>query len=172
MTVDELLGVMPNAVRRAVVFAPAIVAACQEFEISTPLRQASFLAQVAQETGELRYMRELYSGSSYEFRADLGNTQSGDGSTFRGGGLLMLTGRANWTHCATSLGLPLVENPDLMLQPDVAARTGAWFWKTAGLNELADQDRFGAVTHRLNGGYNDIDKRLAFFYRARKVFGL
>jgi putative chitinase len=172
MTVEELVGVMPNAVTRAAVFAPAIAAACQEFEITTPLRVAAFLAQAAQETGELRWMRELASGEAYEHREDLGNSQPGDGARCRGGGLMMLTGRFNWMRCERALGLPLLENPDLILQPDVASRSGAWFWKDAGLNEIADQDRFGAITRRINGGYTDLDKRLAFFYRARKVFGL
>lgn len=59
-------------------------------------RLAHFLAQVYQETGVLRWAQELASGAEYEGRADLGNTQPGDGVRFKGRGLIQTTGRANY----------------------------------------------------------------------------
>ena len=42
-----------------------------EFDINTPARRASFLAQVGHESGQLRYVKELARGLAYEGRADL-----------------------------------------------------------------------------------------------------
>ena len=49
------------------------------YGIENRVRVCHFLAQIAHESGELRYTRELASGAEYEGRKDLGNTQKGDG---------------------------------------------------------------------------------------------
>src|SRR6202007_253376 len=79
--------------------------------ISLPLQQAHFLAQIAHESGELRYTEELASGEAYEGRQDLGNTQAGDGPRFKGRGLIQLTGRANYTNFKNDSGVDVVTNP-------------------------------------------------------------
>jgi len=48
-----------------------------QFSIETPLTMLNFLAQVGHESGGLFYTEELASGSAYEGRKDLGNTQKG-----------------------------------------------------------------------------------------------
>ena len=95
----------------------------------------------------------------YANRLGNGPPDSGDGWKYRGRGLIQLTGRGNYQQAATGIGRPLVDQPDLLLQPDVAARSAAFFWKSHGLNELAD-DRSGdddnadfqMITIRINGG--------------------
>src|SRR5690606_17393021 len=80
---------------------PYVRAACIEFEITAPTRLAAFLAQVGHESGGFVYAREIWGPTEaqkrYEGRKDLGNTQPGDGSRFRGRGLIQITGRANYT---------------------------------------------------------------------------
>jgi putative chitinase len=51
-------------------------------------------------------------------------------------------------------------------------RRESWFWQVHGLNALADTDRFGAITKTINGGFNHLDERLAYWLRARKAVGL
>ena len=143
-----------------------------EFDSSTSRRRAAFLAQVAEESGELRYLRELGSGQAYEGRVDLGNLEAGDGPRYKGGGLLQITGRTHYAQCGAALGAPLEATPTLIETPAIAARSAAWFWRMRGLNALADADRFGEITHEINGGYNGLDSRLRYWLEARKAEGL
>lgn len=163
---------MPFAGNRAEVFGQPLMEAMQEFAITTANRQSAFLAQVAHESGELRYTRELASGEAYENRADLGNVEPGDGPRFRGRGLIQITGRANYAACGEALGMTLILTPSLLEVPQGACRSAAWFWKSKGLNELADGDKFGAITKAINGGFNHLDERLAYWLRARREFEL
>lgn len=171
MTEQELKQIMPSAGHRAGVFFESLSAAMEEFEINTPARQAAFLAQIAHESGSLRYVRELASGGAYEGRADLGNTHAGDGPFFKGRGLIQITGRNNYTKCGEALDLPLLQQPELLEQPDSACRSAAWFWQTHGLNELADAGDFIRITKRINGGTNGLAERQAFWARAKQVLG-
>jgi putative chitinase len=172
MTPAQITAIMPLAGARAMAFAQPLTDAMAEHGIATPKRMAAFVAQIAHESEELRFTRELGTGAEYEGRADLGNTQPGDGPKFKGRGLLQITGRANYAACGAALGLPLIDTPALLESPAGACRSAAWFWVKHGLSELADADKFGAITHRVNGGYNGIDERLAFWILARKEFGL
>lgn len=169
---DQLHAIMPFAKYRVEAFIDALVFAMAKYDINTPLRIAAFIAQCAHESGELQYMREIASGALYEGRTDLGNTQPGDGPLYRGRTLLMITGRANYTHCEAAIGLPVIANPQLLELVPGATLGAAWFWQSSGFNNIADSDRFGTLTKRLNGGYNGLDSRLTYFWRARKAFGL
>lgn len=169
LTANQLKHILPLAGTRADTFCAPLNAAMAEFGISTPARQAAFIAQVAHESGQLRYVRELASGAAYEGRADLGNTQPGDGVRFKGRGLLQLTGRANYRACGAALNLDLTSHPELLEQPVPACRSAGWFWKTRGLNELADAGDQVRITRRINGGTNGLAERLAYFDIARKV---
>lgn len=169
ITADQLRRIMPYSAGRVDAFVEAFNAAMDEFEVNSARRAAAFIAQCAHESGELRYLSEIASGVAYEGRADLGNTQPGDGIRFHGRGLLMLTGRANYAHAEVSLNLPLLANPSLLEVPLGACRSAAWFWKQKGLNELADVNRFGAITKLINGGYTSLDARLQYYLIARDV---
>lgn len=159
--------VMPRAGTRAEVFAPHIESACAQFGITAPLSVAMFLAQLAHESGELRHVRELASGDAYEGRADLGNTEPGDGPRFRGRGLIQLTGRANYVRCGKALGLDLVAQPELLEEPRWAAWSAAWFWREHGLDELAaGPDALVRCTRRINGGLNGLADRGRYYTRA------
>lgn len=116
-------------------------------------------------------MREIASGNAYEGRADLGNTQSGDGPLFKGGGLIEITGRYNYQQCGAAIGVDLVNHPELIEEPVNACMASAWWWQTHGLNELADANAFGTITHKINGGYTHLDERLAYWLVALKATG-
>jgi predicted chitinase len=170
LTDDELRQIMPNcpAAKRAD-YLPFIQQAMQEFEITSYLRETAFLAQLAHESAELRYMEEIASGAAYEGRKDLGNTQPGDGKRYKGRGPIQLTGRANYTKYGQLLGLDLVNNPTVAATKEVGFRIAGEFWQLNGLNQLADQQEFKAITKRINGGYNGLDDRIKYYERAKKV---
>jgi predicted chitinase len=170
VTDDELRQVMPNlpAAKRAA-YLPFIQQAMAEFGITSYWRETAFLAQLAHESAELRYMEEIASGAAYEGRANLGNTQPGDGKRFKGRGPIQLTGRANYKRYGDLLGLDLVNNPTQAATPEVGFRIAGQFWKLNGLNELADNQDIRGITKRINGGYNGLDDRIKYYERAKKV---
>ena len=169
ISLATLAMIMPAAGTRCVRFLDPINEAMREFDINTPARQRSFLAQIAHESGQLRYTQEIASGIRYEGRKDLGNTQPDDGVRFKGRGLIQVTGRANYTACMLALDIDCVEHPELLESPREAARSAGWFWKTNGLNALADAGDQVKVTKRINGGTNGLPDRLAFFDAASRV---
>lgn len=167
---SALSRIMPQATKANVnKYGPFLLETFDLFEINTPARQAAFIAQLAHESGQFRYVRELASGSAYEGRADLGNTQAGDGVKFKGRGLIQITGRANYTKLGEYLGEDLLSNPELLERPDLAVKSAGWFWHVyKNLNPLADEGNFRLITKKINGGYNGYDDRIAFWERARR----
>lgn len=173
ITEQQLLQILPNAGRQAGVFVPVLNVAMGKYGIVNRLRIAAFIAQVGHESGQLRYVREIWGPMAaqvgYEGRADLGNTVKGDGSKYRGRGLIQITGRANYTMCGEALGLDLISQPELLEHPQHATMSAAWFWSTRGLNTLADQGQFVKITRRINGGLNGQDDRQVLYDKALKV---
>ena len=167
-----LLKIMPHAKSRVQEFLEPLNAAMREFHINTPVRQAAFLAQIAHESGELRYVKELASGAAYEGRVSLGNTQPGDGMKFKGRGLIQITGRNNYYECGSVLGWDFITSPELLEQPVNACRSAAWFWASRGLNDLSDRGDFERITKRINGGLNGYQERLAYHARAKMALGV
>ena len=143
-----------------------------EFDLTTPLRQAHFLAQLCHESGSFNYLEELASGEDYEWRDDLGNVQAGDGVRFKGRGLIQITGRANYGDCGDALGQDLIATPTRLADPDLACRSAGWFWNTRYLSAFADRDDVDTITYRINGGYNGYDERVEFLNAAKAVLGV
>lgn len=150
-----------------------IDSAMTEFEINTPRRQAMFLPQIGHESGHLEYLKEIWGPTPtqlrYDGRKDLGNVQTGDGFKYRGRGLIQVTGRSNYEQVGKALGLPLIDQPELLESPENAARSAAWFWKNRGLNELADAGDYERITRRINGGLNGYAERVALYEKASGV---
>ena len=173
ITEDDLCAIMPLLKRdRAESYIGLLNSAMQEFEIITPEREAAFLAQLAHESGQLRYWEELASGEDYEGRVDLGNTEPGDGVRYKGRGPIQITGRSNYRAMGDALGVDFEDNPTLAALPEYGFRTAGWFWQTRGLNGLADVDNFKLITKRINGGYNGMTDRLGYWQRAKNVLGI
>ena len=166
---DQLQQIMPHAGERAAVFLEALNAAMAEFSINTPLRQAAFLAQIAHESGSLRYVKELATGKAYENRQDLGNVRAGDGPRFKGRGLIQITGRANYQKVGAALGIDCENHPEVLELRTTACLSAAWWWESHGLNELADLGEFRKITRRINGGYNGEAERLKLYQVALGV---
>lgn len=169
-TLSECWGV---SLQRAEVWADVLTDAMNEFSINTPLRQAAFIAQIGHESGCGRYSSEIWgptgAQSRYEGRQDLGNTEPGDGFRFKGRGLIQTTGRANYQATGDALGVDLISDPAQLAQPELAARSAAWFWQNRGINDLADTEDFRRITLRINGGTNGMEQRKELYARAKEV---
>ena len=102
---------------------------------------------------------ELIANLVYSARMGNGPAESGEGWKFRGRGLKQLTGKDNYTRCGNALGLDLVSNPDMLLEPMAAARSAGWFWKANNLSSFADVGDIKGMTKKINGGFIGLEDR-------------
>jgi predicted chitinase len=184
MTDDQLKAIMPRlpAAKRAALL-PFLQAAMAEFEIANPAREAAFAAQLAHESGQFRFMEEIWGPTEAQRRyepaaalaAKLGNTEPGDGKRFKGRGPIQITGRANYLRFGGLLDIDLIASPERAAQPELAFRIAGLYWMTKKLNELADHvtaEAFKEITRRINGGFNGLADREAYYAVARAVLGV
>ena len=102
----------------------------------------------------------------YSGRNGNGPIASGDGWTYRGRGLIQLTGRANYRAAGAALDIKLESDPDQARSPWNAALIAGWFWSMRKINALADADDLVAVTKKINGGSHGLDDRRQRYARA------
>lgn len=165
LTEDQLKAMLPAGQwGKIAACLPGFNQAMELFEINTPLRKAHFMAQILHETAMLQFSEELASGSGYEGRADLGNTQPGDGKLFKGRGWLQITGRGNYLECQTFLRQHLNDPTiditsssaaasQLATNPLYASLASGYFWRylKPKLNATADKDDVYWVSVYVNG---------------------
>lgn len=176
VTYEQLFRVMPNGGElRLLSCLPHLNAAMREAGIDTPNRKAFFLAQLAHESGELRWFEEFGDGKAYDPPSSvsfkLGNVNIGDGPRFKGRGPIQLTGRKNYTEASKALGVDFVSQPNLVATVEYGFRTAAWFWETNGLNAVADRNDFERCTVIINGALSGLEDRVKYLTRAREVLG-
>ncbi len=150
-------------------------------------RLTYFLANVAEESGGLRLIEEnlhyradtikrvwpsrpeavKYAGRPqalancvYANRMGNGPVGSGDGWTYRGRGLIQITGREAYREVGKLLGLRLEADPDLALQHPAATAAGFFMWKN--LNHFADSKDFNGLVKAINGGLTNLPVRKAY----------
>ena len=163
---------------------------------ANPLRLANWFGQMAHETGGFtKFTESLTYSSASRIRAvwpsrfptdasakpfvrnaqglanrvyngRMGNTRPNDGWTFRGRGIIHLTGRSMYELYGPRVGIDLVSNPDRAADPDVAVPVAIFYWNDKRLNHLADADNRREITRRINGGFNGLDDRLRRTTRA------
>lgn len=145
---------------------PYIKAAMREYGLLGD--RAAYIAILATVRVEVGYtflpIPEWASGWEYEGRADLGNVWYGDGARFKGRGYVQLTGRANYKSAGDALGLPLLTNPDLALEPEHAARILLWYFFQRDIASMARRGDWAAVRRAVNGGYNGWDDFIGYVY--------
>jgi putative chitinase len=171
-----------------------------KYDISTPQRQAAFIGQCAHESGNFKTLQEnlnysaeglmktwpsrfptkefadqyarqpaKIAGKVYNGR--LGNTSEEEAAQYLGRGLIQLTGKENYANCGTALGIDLVGDPALLIEPKYAVLSAGWFWNKKGLNSLADASDIETMTKRINGGLIGLDDRKAKIAKALSILG-
>ncbi len=112
----------------------------------------------------------------YAGRGGNGDEASGDGWRYRGRGLFQLTFKDNYRLAGEALNMPLVDDPDRVTTPAVAALTAAHYWQRLGLNALADHQPgdddvkdFEGISIRINGGCTGLTERKKYWATAQVV---
>jgi len=168
-------------------------------KINTPLRVAHFLAQVSHESGggtittenlsystpqriaavwptrfsvetAQAYVRNPKKLASKVYNGRMGNRSgTDDGYTFRGRGLLQITGRSSYAAIGELTGLDLENDPDLAFAPDTALEIAACEFARLGCLPGCDRDDLRAVTRRVNGGTIGLDSRRSWLARWKQA---
>ena len=115
--------------------------------------------------------QEAIANKVYGGRMGNGVEESGDGWKYHGRGLIQLTGKENYEHCGSGLGVDLLGNPDLLSTPEYAALSAGWFWNKKGLNALADAQDYDTMTKRINGGLIGLNDRILKTTKALSILG-
>jgi putative chitinase len=97
---------------------------------------------------------------------ELGNLRQGDGYKYRGRGPLQTTGSINYQRAGNRAGVDFYAHPDLILEPDHVLVPALNDWTDHGLNGPADRNDLRAITKAINGGYNGLADRQAWFDKA------
>ena len=117
-------------------------------------------------TAAMAFVRHPERLANYVYADRIGNgdAASGDGWKYRGRGLIQITGKDNYRDAGEALGLPLLEEPELLEEPVHAADAAGWFWKQRDLNQLSSN--INACTRAINGGLNGLPDRIRLYERA------
>lgn len=178
VSLEVLKAILRNAsVSKLTAYAPHLNEAMQRFGMVTRNRAAPFIAQLAHESGEFRWMEEIWGPTAQQKKYEppstvatsLGNTQKGDGLRFKGRGPIQITGRANYKRYGELLGVDLLQQPELAALPEWGFKTAGLFWDRNGLNTWADKDDLRTITKRINGGLNGLEERTQYYERAKAV---
>ncbi len=130
-----------------------VINSMEKTEINTLDNQTLFLGQLAHESDDLHYTEEIASGEKYEGRADLGNTEEGDGKKFKGRGYIQVTGRDNYQKFADSINDPEIMNDPSLISSKYPTQSAAWFWKKNNLDKLQSYDESSVfqASKKVNG---------------------
>jgi putative chitinase len=113
--------------------------------------------------------QEMIADLAYGGRLGNGAPGTGDGWTYRGRGLIQLTGKANYQAFATKIGVPVTDLPTLLQMPSGAAESAAAYWEGALCNVLADRGDVAGVRRAVNGGEIGLEDVQARYAAALKV---
>lgn len=169
-----------------------------QFDITSPIRQAYFLATLATECefhprpenlnySEQRlfevfrkYFPTLESTKGYAHntikignrvyanRMGNGNEASGDGYKYRGRGYIQLTGKSNYQALSNYTKIDFVTNPDFLLQEQFAFLSACWFFKGHKCLDWSDLDNAVMVRKRVNGGVHGLKEFVEYLDAFKK----
>lgn len=137
--------------------------ALYEVDLLSPLMMLAMISTVRIEVGrdflpKKEIITEAQANANYQNHKWLGNKLPGDGYRFIGRGWPQLTGRYNYEDMSKKLGIDLVNNPDLLLDPEVSAKVMVQFAKDKGIKPLAEAQNWTAVRFKWNGGSNGLSE--------------
>ena len=130
-----------------------------------------YFKRAGREANEYHRQPEKIANVIYANRMDNGDASSGDGWTFRGGGILQLTGRYNYTEFGKAVDKTPEEAVEYVRTKAGALDSACWFWDTNNINKYCDNQDIVGMTKRINGGTIGLDDRKKHYLHALDVFG-
>lgn len=142
-------------------------------EINTLPRVRHFMSQVAHESGQGRYVQEIWGPNRWQvtYQGRMGNNLAGDGYRYRGAGYIQLTGKNNYRAFANFVKDPRVMEGCGYVSVKYPARSATYWWTNNNMNAYVDGGRsVSAVTYRVNGGQNGLADRQDMYQRALRAW--
>lgn len=148
---DQVVQIMlPGATAENIgIETPLVINALNELGIGDTQMELYALATINVETSGFAPIPEIGKGHNKKY----GEIDPETGQAYYGRGFIQLTWRSNYEAAGKALGLDLVHNPDLALDPNDAARILAWYLKAheGGIrNDLNNKD-YKAARQIVNG---------------------
>jgi len=183
VTEDQLLKIAPTLKKNPAKlkeFTENLNQTMKKFDINTPLKQAMFLATVAQESGEFKFVEELPS------------KHASSQSRYKGRGYIQVTHEPNYRAFGEYIGKGelFVQKPELLASKENATLSAGWYWsvlksgqyKETPNNRIGNEPKTDLMDFReaaglVNGGQRDRlinhwGMRLEYYQRALKSLNI
>ena len=130
-----------------------------------------YFRRAGRDANEYHRQPEKIANVIYANRMDNGDASSGDGWTFRGGGILQLTGRYNYTQFGKAVEKTAEEAVEYVRTKKGALDSACWFWDENNINDYCDRQDIVGMTKRINGGTIGLEDRKKHYIHALDVLG-
>lgn len=197
ITSSALASIMPNCSSPDIWVTP-LIDTFAHFHITTPLAQAMFIGQTAYESEEYNVLEEdLYYSTNgllntfpsyfdsataaeyadqpeqianivYANRMGNGDVSSGDGWTYRGRGLIQITGKYNYQGFAASMNMTLIAAINYVSTTEGAAMVAGWYWNSNDLNRFVLNNDYAGLTRAIQGGMAGYNQRFNYYMLAKQ----
>jgi putative chitinase len=109
---------------------------------------------------------------TYADRMGNGDESSGDGSKYKGRGLIQLTFKNNYFWFAASLEITPEEASEYTQSFEGAAQSACWYWSENRLNRFCDANDIKGLSKAINGGFKGLEDREVQYARALRLLGV
>ena len=129
-----------------------------------------YFIRAGRDASEYHRQPEKIANIVYANRMGNGDVASGDGWRYRGGGLIQLTGKDNYSSFAASIGMSTDAAVEYVRTKRGAIEAACWFWKENDINRYCDSVDIVGMTKRINGGTHGLEERDKHFQHALDLF--
>lgn len=154
-TADTIATLLHAPIANVETHWPLIVEALAALEILTPNVEVAAIASIGAESylfaPEKEAGSEAHFRRTYEFDRGLGNMEPGDGAKYCGRGFLPLVGRSAYARFGKLVAADLVAQPELAMDPAVAARILAYDFTLKGVAKAAAEEDWVKVRRLIHG---------------------
>jgi predicted chitinase len=155
-TLNQIVEATKSPLKNVTSSWPLVYAALQEFGIGNPNTEIAAIATIATETGSFLPIYEKLADPIKQ--PDLYKSQQRYyPSGYYGRGFVQLTWMDNYKIYGNALKVDLLKNPNLALDPAIAARILAYFFKKTNIPVAAVSNNWQKVRKLVNGGLTGYD---------------